>query len=81
MARKKTDLEFIDTSLRLMQFCEQNGIDKKLYFLKSDEITGKNVTIAKHGENGSISMALCGRYYSHKELIAWMDGYTYAKNS
>jgi hypothetical protein len=81
MTRKKTDLEFLNTSLHLMQFCEQNKLDKKLYFLKADEITGKNATIAKHGSEGSISMALCGRYYSHGELTAWMNGYTYAKNS
>ena len=78
---KKTAKEFMELSLSLMRFCENNGIDKKLYFIKQDEIMGKTFTIAKHEESGSYSISTCGRFYAIGELTAWMDGYTASKRN
>jgi hypothetical protein len=78
---KKTSKEFMNLSLSLMRFCENNSIDKTKYFIKQDEIMGKTFTIAKHEECGSYSISTCGRFYTQGELTAWMDGYTSAKKN
>jgi hypothetical protein len=65
---------------RFMEFCETNNINKQKYFINyADNRCGATAAIMERNIDHSVSLVGGSRYYTFDALIAWMDGYTTAK--